>query len=87
LNLEQTGTGLDLAQPACASYMLSAKQGGGMANENDALRIITAALGAQVRMDDDRRRLAQIDHDVALDILRALDAEGFEVVRKGRDIA
>lgn len=58
-----------------------------MANENDALRIITASLGAQVRMDDDRRRLAQIDHEVALDILRALDAEGFEVVRKGRDIA
>ncbi len=55
-----------------------------MANNNDALRIITASLNMQVRMADNRLTMAQSDHDVALDILRALDAEGFEIARKGR---
>jgi hypothetical protein len=53
-----------------------------MANDNEAVRIISTELETQVRMADDRRVLAHTTQEIALDIVKALYAEGFEIITR-----
>ena len=53
-----------------------------MANDNDAVRIISGELETQVRMADNRQVMAHTTEAIAIDIVKALYAEGFEIVAR-----